>query len=48
VESHAKPPDENGHASVTRQFGRWKIQWLWEVGAAAYNLVGMRSLSAAA
>jgi transposase len=28
----------------SRVVGRWKIQQLWEVGAAAYNLVRMRSL----
>jgi transposase len=32
----------------SRVVGRWKIQQLWEVGAAAYNLVRMRSLLAAA
>jgi transposase len=32
----------------SRVVGRWKIRQLWEVGAAAYNLVRMRSLLAAA
>jgi transposase len=32
----------------SRVVGRWKIQQLWEVGAAAYNLVRMRSLLATA
>ena len=32
----------------SRVVGRWKIQQLWEVGAAAYNLVRMRKLLAAA
>jgi transposase len=32
----------------SRVVGRWKIQQLWEVGAAAYNLVRMRRLLAAA
>ena len=32
----------------SRVVGRWKIQQLWEIGAAAYNLVRMRSLLAAA
>jgi transposase len=31
----------------SRVVGRWKIQQLWEVGAAAYNLVRMRKLLAA-
>jgi hypothetical protein len=32
----------------SRVVGRWKIRQLWEVGAAAYNLVRMRSLLATA
>jgi hypothetical protein len=32
----------------SRVVGRWKIQQLWEVGAAAYNLVRMRSRLATA
>jgi hypothetical protein len=32
----------------SRVVGRWKIQQLWEVGAAAYNLVRMRRLLATA
>jgi transposase len=32
----------------SRVVGRWKIRQLWEVGAAAYNLVRMRTLLAAA
>ena len=32
----------------SRVVGRWKIQQLWELGAAAYNLVRMRRLLAAA
>ena len=31
-----------------RVVGRWKIRQLWEVGAAAYNLVRMRAILAAA
>jgi transposase len=32
----------------SRVVGRWKLRQLWELGAAAYNLVRMRSLLAAA
>jgi transposase len=32
----------------SRVIGRWKIRQLWELGAAAYNLVRMRSLLATA
>lgn len=32
----------------SRVVGRWKIRQLWELGAAAYNLVRLRSLLAAA
>jgi hypothetical protein len=32
----------------SRVVGRWKIRQLWEVGAAAYNLLRMRTLLAAA
>ena len=32
----------------SRVVGRWKIQQLWEVGAAAYNLVRVRAILAAA
>ena len=32
----------------SRVVGRWKLQQLWELGAAAYNLVRMRKLLAAA
>jgi hypothetical protein len=32
----------------SRVVGRWKIRQLWELGAAAYNLVRMRAILAAA
>jgi hypothetical protein len=32
----------------SRVVGRWKIWQLWELGAAAYNLVRMRAILATA
>src|SRR5262245_21521157 len=36
---------EIGELGRSRVLGRWKIRQLWEIGAAAYNLIRLRKLS---